>query len=315
MRALAALFGWAVHLRNRLYDRGFLRARRAPVPVVSAGALAAGGAGKTPLARLVAERLRERGLRVAILSHGYRGALRRRGGRVLPGGDAAHAGDEALMLARALEDVPVFAGRDRVRLAALAAAGGAKVLVLDDGFQHRRLWRDLDLLLVDGGSRLEDARLLPAGPLREPLGPALLRTHAVVVRGEGPPPPGYSGPWLRVVDEAAGLWRHPQGAALPLEELCGRPVALVAGIARPERFAAMARALGAEVIEERFFSDHHRFRPADLAGAPAEILTTAKDAVRLPWGVAALVLEHRLRVVEGSEVLDSLLERAVGGRR
>jgi tetraacyldisaccharide 4'-kinase len=310
MKILARLFATLVRLRNWLYDRGWLPAHRAAVPVVSAGSLAAGGAGKTSLAALIAERLVEMGRRPAILSRGYRSRLERRGGRVSPGDDALWAGDEPVLLARRLAPVPVYAGRRRDRSAALAIAGGADVLVLDDGFQHRRLRRDLDAVIVDAGAEALD--LLPAGPLREPPS-SLARAHLVVLRGEGPPPPTWSGPVVRVADEAFGLHRHPGGEALGLEALRGRQVTLVAGIARPERFAALARALGAEPVEERFFPDHHFFSPRDLADPRAEILVTEKDAVRLPAGLEALVLAHRLRVVEGEEILRAALDRALGG--
>src|SRR5439155_3492708 len=142
--------------------------------------------------------------------------------------------------------------------------------------------------IVDGGRPLEELALLPAGPLREP--PAALgRAGLVVVRGEGPPPAAWRGPVVRVRDEAVGLVRQPGGERLPLEALRGRSVTLVAAIARPERFAAFAAALGARSVEERFFRDHHLFSARDLRDAPAEILTTEKDAVRLPGSTPALV--------------------------
>lgn len=313
MKLLALLFGALVRLRNWLYDRGLLRARRAPVPVVCAGSLEAGGAGKTPLALLLAERLRAMGRRVAVLSRGYRGELERRGGRVAPTDEVARVGDEPLLLARRLPEVPVYVGRDRARMAEIAAAEGAEVVVLDDGFQHHRLARDLNLVIVDGGRSLEALALLPAGPLREPA-TGLRRAHVLVVRGPGPPPPSWRGPIVRVIDEAAGLTRHPEGAALPLESLAGRRVSLLAGIARPGRFVALARACGAVVVEERFFPDHHPYTPDDLAGSLAEILTTEKDAVRLPSGTKALVLLHRFRVIEGETELSLALGRAAPQR-
>jgi tetraacyldisaccharide 4'-kinase len=310
MKLLALLFGALVRLRNWLYDHGILRSWRAPVPVVCAGSLEVGGAGKTPLALLLTERLRALGWRVALLSRGYRSALERRGGRVSPSDRAARVGDEPLLCARRLPEVPVYVGRHRSRMAEIAVSEGAEVLVLDDGFQHRRLARDLDVVVVEGGRSLEALDLLPAGPLREPAS-GLRRAHLLVVRGSGPAPAGWPGPVVRVVDEAAGLLQHPQGSPLPLESLAGRRVSLVAGIARPGRFAALARAQGAQLVEERFFPDHHPFTIGDLAGLRAAILTTEKDAVRLPPGTEALVLLHRLRVVEGEGALSEALSRLV----
>lgn len=312
-RVLAGLYGLGVWLRNALYDRGFFAVKRARVPVLSVGSLEAGGAGKTPLVALLCDRLRAAGRVPAVLTRGYRGALERVGGEVHPGDAAARAGDEPLWLARRPGGVRVFAGRERVRMAEVAVRAGAQVLVLDDGFQHRRLGRDLDVVLVDGGREPAALALLPAGPLREPVR-ALGRAGLLVLRGDGPPPRAWRGPFVRVVDEALGLRVLPGGELLPLASLREREVSLCAGLARPERFAALVALVGARSVEERFFPDHHPFTASDLAGLRGELLTTEKDAVRLPPGVRALVLLHGLRVVEGEGLLDAALAGVVGVR-
>jgi tetraacyldisaccharide 4'-kinase len=310
MKALAVLYGALTRLRNWLYDRRLLPVRRASVPVISVGSLTVGGAGKTPFTLLLAEALRGLGAHVAILSRGYRGALEHRGARVTPEHTAAEVGDEPRMMANRLPDVPIYVGADRARMGRLAVAEGAELLLLDDGFQHRRLARDLDVVLVEAGVAPSALALLPAGRLREAAG-GLARAHLLVVRGEGPLPVGWSGPVIRVRDEAMAMARHPGGERTPLEALQGRRVTLLAALARPERFAALARSLGAEVVEERFFRDHHPFREGEVAEPKAEILTTEKDAVRLPRGAQAWVLLHRLRITEGEELLRTLLERVL----
>src|SRR5438876_5539483 len=160
-------YGSAVHLRNWCYDRGWLPTHRPPVPVISVGNLTAGGTGKTPCVEYLARFLQARGLRPAVLSRGYRGNGR--------------PNDEALILEANLPDVPHLQGKDRVTRASQAVrVFGADVLILDDGFQHRRLRRDLDLVLIDAMNPWGHGRLLPRGLLREPIS-SLRRADAVIV--------------------------------------------------------------------------------------------------------------------------------------
>src|SRR5258706_12726616 len=229
-----------------------------------------------------------------------------------------------MLLAAQARGVPVLVGRDRglVGLRALSAFG-ADVIVLDDGFQHHRLHRDLDILTFDGGLGLGNRRVLPRGPLREPLG-ALARAQAIGV---------VDGP-LPARDERLIAWRAPHalraatrrtpsqlrplvgGAALPLAELSGASVGLLAGVARPESVRRTLAELGARIVAERLFRDHHRFRARDLAGL-AELaprwITTEKDAVKLvpSWAGRARieVLAIELTVEEPAAFLDWLEAR------
>lgn len=337
----AAAFRAGAALRNGLYDAGLLRSIRAAVPVVSLGNVAVGGAGKTPAAIAVARRLLARGLRVAVLSRGYgatRGDARvvSDGARVLL--SAAEAGDEPALIARRLPGVAVLCGPRRADLARTAVeVFGAGALVLDDGFQHRALARDLDVAVLDAASPFGNGRLLPAGPLRE--GRSALRRADLV--------------WLSRVDQAddaavsalRSLAREASGRDAvesrhaPVDVLDGalarsfgrgalegRRVLLLAGIARPEGFRRTLAAMGAEVLAERLFPDHHPFSPSDASGAfrDAEdarcdlVVTTEKDAVRLPPGAAA---HERLRavrieaeIVRGGEVLDEAIDEALRER-
>jgi tetraacyldisaccharide 4'-kinase len=294
-RALGGLFGAAARLRLAAYRRGLLRRHRLAGPVVSVGNLSVGGSGKTPVVRRVAELLRDEGRPVAILSRGYGGRFHgdvlfvSDGKDVLAG--AAAAGDEPVMLARALPGVVVAVGPRRdVVGRAVEARFGRRVHVLDDGFQHLRLERDLDIVCLDIRD-LED-RPLPAGRLRE--GPeALERAQAVLLtRLEA-----ATAEELRALETRLGPertfrvsrrvvgWRTLDGADAPAPSR----VFLFAGIARPERFETDVRASGGSIAGREFFTDHHRYHRSEIealasraraTGAEA-LATTAKDAVRL----------------------------------
>lgn len=278
------LYGLGVRMVKGMYDSGILRVRRLPLPVVSIGALSAGGSGKTPLVRWLAGELREQGVPVGILSRGYGG----NGGsapRIVDPRepDAARDGDEPAMLARALPDVPVVVCPDRARGAALARGRGARILLLDDGFQHRRLDRDLDIVLWDRASEASRGRLLPAGCLREPVS-AVRRADVVVLvdRGGGAPRSPLD---EDVVTMSARLLPV---ARQQLEE--GRRVHALSGIADPESFERGLQELGLVLTGATRHADHHVFRAAEIRAAQAravdegaEVLAvTAKDWVRWP---------------------------------
>jgi len=252
-------------------------AAAAPLPVVCVGNATVGGTGKTPLALALIERLARRGFAVHALCRGHGGRLRGPV-RVDPARHrVADVGDEALLLAAV---TPTWAGRDRLAAARAAAAAGAEVAVLDDGLQYPRLAKSTSLLVIDAANGVGNGRVVPAGPLREPLSRARDRADAVVLVGDGPPPQGLAGrSFFR-----ARLVPTAQAAAL-----AGRRMLAFAGIGRPEKFFATARGIGVEVAESRAFADHHVFTPNELdalearaAALGAALLTTAKDAARLP---------------------------------
>jgi tetraacyldisaccharide 4'-kinase len=339
LRAAEALFRVGVALRGALYDAGLLHAARAGVPVISIGNLAVGGAGKTPAAIAVARRLLGRGRRVALLSRGY-GAVRSDarvvsdGSRVLLG--AAEAGDEPALVARRLPGVRVLCGPRRAELARTAVGGlGADVLLLDDGFQHRALVRDLDVVVLDAADAFGNGRLLPAGPNREPRS-ALRRAGLVWLSRVDQADPGEVAALRALAREATGRppieSRHAPvdvldgtlGRALGLDALRGRRVLLLAGVARPAGVRRTVAALGAEVVVERLFPDHHRFEVGEVADVLREadrerceaVVTTEKDAVRLPPEAAG---DPRLRVVTieaelvaGEDVLERGINDALG---
>jgi len=341
LTAPEALYRAAVSLRARLHRAGRLRVERVGLPVISVGNLAVGGAGKTPVAIHLARRLLERGARPAVLSRGYgregKGeVLVADGARVLA--SAAEAGDEPVLIARRCPGALVLVGADRMRLARRAAALGAEILILDDGFQYLALHRDLDLVVLDGGSPFGNRRLLPRGPLREPVA-ALSRAHlcwiskvdegvAAAVEEAARVAERFTGsPPVRSRYRVAGLFRADLATAVEASEWRRARVLLVAGLARPDSFRRTVRALGLEIVDEALFPDHHRFSRRELDALLARLarrgathlLCTEKDAVRLPPEMArdprVLAVRVDVELVEGDERIESWLDRLAPRRK
>jgi tetraacyldisaccharide 4'-kinase len=317
-------YGAAVRLRNRAYDRGWFAVARAAVPVVSVGNLTAGGTGKTPCVEYVARFYRGLDLRVAILSRGY--------------GAAGGANDEALLLEEDLPDVPHLQGADRVVLAHTAVEElESEVLVLDDGFQHRRLTRDLDLVLLDATDPWGGNRLLPRGLLREPASGLRRAGVIVLTRCDQAGTDDLNALRQRVTRLAPGkpvveTTHRPielvnaEGEAASLDVLRDRPVGAFCGIGNPEAFRRTLTNLGAEVSAFHAYPDHHAYGRADVEelrgwarGLPAGAiaLTTRKDLVKLrlsrlgDWPLWALRV--RLHVESGQDALDRQLQAALFG--
>jgi tetraacyldisaccharide 4'-kinase len=272
---LAAGYSLAGRLRWALS-----RPWRADIPVVCAGNLVAGGAGKTPLAMALASRFSATGRAVHFLTRGYRG---RQHGPVRVD-TASHTfrdvGDEALLLAGI---APTWVARDRPAGARAAQDAGAEIIIMDDGFQNPSLHKDLSLIAIDGGYGFGNGLVLPAGPLREPLATGFARADAAVIIGRdregaaGRIPPG-----LAVLQ--ARLTPGPEA-----EELAGKPLVAFAGIGRPDKFFESLRALGCELLDAVPFPDHHVYKPDEVmwlvemaAAVGAKPVTTLKDYVRLP---------------------------------
>ncbi len=278
---LEGLFRAGSALRREAYRRGWRRQVRLPVPVVVVGNLSVGGTGKTPLVAALAGELAAVGRRPGILTRGYGGRAQRWPQAVGPGTDPALVGDEPVLLARRT-GLPVAAGPDRAAAARLLLEAGCDLVLADDGLQHLRLARDLEIVVVDGARLLGNGRCLPAGPLREP--PARLAgADLVAVLGGLPPgggglPAGSSFPFSLVGQEAMAV--AGEGQARPLAAFRGAPVHAVAGIGHPGRFFAHLHAAGLEVLEHPF-PDHHRFRSGELDfGDGLPVLMTEKDAVK-----------------------------------
>lgn len=330
----ARVYGWAVARQQRSQQKH--PPQRLDVPVISVGNITAGGTGKTEAVAWICRQLLSRGRKPAVLSRGYR--RRQAGERVIvsrgqgPIVPVARAGDEPFLLAQRLAGTAVVVAADRLAAGRTAIAElGSDVLVLDDGFQRRhQLHRDLDVVLVDAADPFGREALLPAGRLREPLSALAEADILIVTRADQAETkalgsrlaqlaPGI--PILLSRHQPKRLLRLPGNQPEPLAGLQGRPCLAVCGIGRPQAFVQTLRSLGAEIRGERFFSDHHwygeqdrRFLLRQASRLQADIITTAKDAVRLNWPAASgraagvWALEVEFDILSGAQVLESRLD-------
>jgi len=332
LSAAALGYGIAVRIRNGLYSAGWLPAHRAGVPVISVGNLTAGGTGKTPLVAWLANYLRSRNLRVAILTRGYK--ARETQGTTRP------ATDEPAELAAMCPEAPVVIDPDRVAGATEAVRNhGAQVLLLDDGFQHRRLARDLDILTIDATLPFGYGKLLPAGLLREPLA-GVARAHAVVLTRCDQVTDDER---LRIEERlrqindklvVATSVHAPvsaaveQGNDIDLQELRNKRVFGFCGIGNPEAFFDTLRRLGCVLVGSHGFDDHYHYtnrclrevhEKAKQCGAEL-VVTTQKDwtkIVPLPRPareprLACLTIQLQLR--QGAAEFTALIDRALSGK-
>ena len=268
---LAWIFGLLVWLRRWLYAKGWARSMAVARPVIVIGNLTTGGTGKTPLVLWLAEQLRASGLRPGIVLRGYGGSARTPR-RVSAAANAADVGDEAALLA-ARSGCPVAVGVDRVAAARLLEAE-VDVVLADDGLQHLRLRRDLEIVVIDGERRFGNRRLLPAGPLREPLS-RLESVDAVVVNGGSN---GVGGVKMSLTGEQAVALIG--GERRNLTSFAPGPVHALAAIGNPQRFFIMLRQHRLNLIPHPL-PDHHAFRRTDLEfGDSLPVLMTQKDAVK-----------------------------------
>ena len=319
LRVAECFYAAAVGWRNRRYDRGAAAVHRVDVPVVSVGNLTLGGTGKTPLVEWLAAWVRARGVRVAVVSRGY-------------GVKAGQENDEARELRRLLPDVPHVQNADRVAAAREAIRMfQAELIVLDDGFQHRRIARDLDIVLLDALEPFGFGHVFPRGTLREPV-EGLRRADAVVLSRADLLGPGERSEVWRIVESHAPAALRAEtthapreliaadGQKLPLETIRGQSVAAFCGIGNPAGFRHTLKTCGCRITGFREFPDHHRFTSEDVdllvewsrgLGAFA-MVCTCKDLVKLQteriagrplWGVR---IEMEFKT--GQELLESRLE-------
>lgn len=276
LRALARLYAIATGLHRALYRHGLRRVWRLPVPVLVVGNRVAGGTGKTPLVLALIAHLQARGKRPGVISRGYG----RRGKdllRVDPDTPPGLAGDEPALIA-CRSGAPVAVCADRVAAARLLLAEGCDTIIADDGLQHPRLGRDLEIEVIDASRGYGNGRLLPAGPLRE-RPPARFEGLRVVNGGDGGSGAGEGRDWpMRL--RAGTPYRLADGRRRPLADFLAEPVAAVAGIGHPQRFFAALSEAGLR-LHARAFPDHHPYRGEDLAFARERVLLmTEKDAVK-----------------------------------
>ena len=310
-----------VACRNQAYDRGWINIHKADVPVVSIGNLTTGGTGKTPCVEFVARFFRQLDLRVALLSRGY--------------GSQVGRNDEALVLEENLPDVPHLQGPERAALAQVAVEElDSEILVLDDGFQHRRLHRDLDIVLIDATCPWGHGHLLPRGLLREPIR-SLRRAHVVmltrcdlvaaeVVRAIRDRV--LTVKELPIVESThqPAEWRNAAQATAPLDALRNRPIAAFCGLGNPDAFRKTLETLGLTIAAWRTFPDHHPYSRADVddlrnwAGSTpkdAAIVTTQKDLVKIRLNRLAerelWALAIRLQITSGQDAFEAQLRMLV----
>ncbi|QDT75435.1 tetraacyldisaccharide 4'-kinase [Lacipirellula limnantheis] len=322
MGAASVPYGWAIRWRNGAYDRGTKEVQRPSVPVISVGNLTVGGTGKTPMVEWLARQLRQRDIRVAILSRGY-------------GAEQGSLNDEALELELSLPDVPHLQNPDRAAAAQIAVDELAtQLLLLDDGFQHRRLARDFDLVLLDATEPFGFDRLLPRGTLREPV-TGLRRAKAVVLsradmidaaarqqvrtRVERLAPQAV---WAEVEHRPAALVDS-AGASYGLEELRGQSILAFCGIGNPAGFRHTLEGLGCQIAAWREFPDHHNYTREDVEELAQLVRTsgsrvavcTRKDLVKLRvptvGGAPLRAVSVELRFLRGEAELTAAMEPIV----
>ena len=312
LNPLSAVYGTIVGARNALYQTRWLRSRTLHGPVISVGNLSTGGSGKTPFVILLGELLKQRGIKFDVLSRGYG---RKTCGVLLvdPAGLPQDFGDEPLLISRKLQ-VPVIVGGDRHAAGSFAEARfGPQLHLLDDGFQHRRLARDFDTVLVTPDDTRD--RLLPAGRLREPMR-SLHRADAVVLTG------GASVESLPVAGKT--VWRVRRG--IVPRNIPPRPV-VFCGIARPQNFLLQLRTAGIDPVAEAFFRDHHAYSEKDIrdllqlaqSSEAGGFVTTEKDAVNLGGYLAALsplaVVPVKMELADAANAMDTMLRMIEERRR
>jgi tetraacyldisaccharide 4'-kinase len=327
LKAVSYGYGAGAVLRNKWYGTsrdglGRYHRKSLPCPVISVGNIMAGGTGKTPMAVYIADLLLRLGKHPVVISRGYRGSLKKQAAVVSDGSqlflDAARAGDEPFMMAR-LKRFPVVVGKDRYQAGCLALERlPVDVVVLDDGFQHVRLNRDLDLVLMDHDFPVGNGRVLPAGLLREPAVPALARADAVIltrcpdtvlrashwVSGAAPGLPLFFSrhrPFLAELcpagasgSRSSGTERTHSEPGLSLNQLRGSSVVLFSGIADNRAFFQTIRDLGANILDHLEFEDHYRYKRSDIEKIQHQaralkadmLVTTEKDRVKLDPDIA-----------------------------
>jgi tetraacyldisaccharide 4'-kinase len=324
LRAVECPYTWAVNVRNRQFDSGKRPAVDVGVPVVSVGNLTLGGTGKTPAVEWIGQWFRQRGIRVGLISRGYKSADGRKN-------------DEAMELAQRLPDVPHLQNPDRVA-AAKAAIGDEKcqLLVLDDAFQHRRIARDLDIVLIDASEPFGFDHLFPRGTLREPLAGLARAQYALLTRADLVD--ATEGARIREVAQshapqiAWGECRHTpkrllsaSGEVQSLDSLRNQPIAAFCGIGNPAAFRETLKQCGYDVTAFREFPDHHRYSESDIAELSrwaetqnaAAIVCTHKDLVKIhvatlggkPLFAVVIGLEFLAGEQELERLLKPLLER------
>ena len=336
----AALYSLATRVRRAIYNYGWIKVLTLPRPVISVGNITAGGTGKTPFVIYLAEMLASAGTRPAVITRGYRGLSEGETRVVFDGKDmllpADEAGDEAVLLAGSLPGVPVVMGCDRYAAGLLAIEKfSPDVLILDDGFQHVRLYRDIDILLMDALRPFGNGFTIPLGYLREPKPEARRADLIVLTRADRPgADEGIEAvkqafpaiPPLRAVHAPVAFYSLGKSDMMPLSSISGKKVFAASGLADPASFTLILQNLNAKITGTMEYPDHHRFTQRDLTEIEASaaksgaesVVITEKDAVKfLKLKSSAdniLVLKVKTELPDGDSVLKNLIYKRISGK-
>lgn len=309
LRTLSCLYGLAVFIRNAARDSSIVKSRRVPVPIISIGNITTGGTGKTPVTGYVVEMLQTHGYRPGIISRGYRA-------------DSSGMNDEYRVLKLLCPDVPHEQDRDRTAAAhRVIEKASVDCIVMDDGFQHRRLYRDIDVVLLDALNPFGYGFLLPRGLLREPVS-SLGRAHIILITRAD----SVSGARLQEIEQQilrrtsglqdrifkvafrATMLSDIRGNKFDIRDAAGKRAFLMCGVGNPAAFAETCRAVGITVVDSQYFPDHHHYSDQDLSTVRARfvksgsdlLLTTQKDLVKLPLSaVEFLAVELTVDFIPG----------------
>lgn len=328
--AITPAYRLAIAIRNRRFTRDTSAVTRVDVPVISIGNLTTGGTGKSPMVIWVSQRLRELRLRVAIISRGY-------GGQRTASGTGPN--DEALEMQQRLPDVPQLQDPDRIKSATIAIDElETQCLVMDDGFQHRRLHRDLDVVLIDATNPFGYGYLLPRGLLREPIGSLARADVVVITRCQQVDQPAidaimkviaeatsdnHSPPVICQTQTVANRWLQYDGQSMEVDEFGTVAVFVCCAIGNPDSFVKTAARAGANIVGQKFFPDHHSFTRADIQNVVQlaqekgahRIICTHKDLVKIAinqfGGMPFFALQIDLEFTHGEEAMTERLRRVV----
>jgi tetraacyldisaccharide 4'-kinase len=331
LRLVSVFYSAAMLTRGFLYRKGIFQVRHLEGKVIGVGNLTLGGVGKTPAVMMIAEMLSKKGLKPAILSRGYKGALEGKTGVVSDGHNVLltsnDAGDEPVMMAERLKSIPIVVGSNRFESGKLAEEKfGAKTFILDDSFQHLALHRDLNILLCDQSRPFGNGQVFPAGDLREPVSQINRADLIMITRCKDSQTPkefqdGQT-PLIKSNVQLESFHKLNSDEKFELEKLGEEKILAFCGIGKPDDFFATLEKAKLNVISRKSFSDHYQFNLKDLISLENDainlgakyLVTTEKDAVKLVGlnnTLPILVARVRMVVIEGEEVLERLLSHHV----
>ncbi len=323
---LSLVYGGLVFLRNRFYDKGYLKTKELACKVISVGNITVGGSGKTPMTLFLAKYFLDKGLKPVILSRGYKGNIKgvgvvTDGKKIFLGPE--ESGDEPYLMATKIKGVPIIVSKDRFKGGSLAVeVFSPDVIILDDGFQHRRLKRDLNIVLVDSVRNFGNEYLVPRGILREPV-KSLARADLMMVKGiDEAKDGGFNKSIVKFSYKPEGLFAGNSGNEETVDFLSGRNVVTVSAIAEPRSFVATVEKLGAVVKDNLIYVDHYDYEEGDLeeinkiaSKSNSLIVTTEKDYVKLN-GLSGslknvLVLKVEVNIDSGFDKLEEKIEEKI----